>query len=139
MTTQTKRRTGRRLAWYVLGPAAVLICLPGTLYLCAVLLARGVLPYSLTEELLIACVFLSGAASGLAAGAGRGGRAMRTGLIMGGALAAAIVLLTLAAPGEGPLNAGTLRLIIAAAAGGAFGGALCVRRVKPSKSTNRRR
>ena len=36
MTTQTKRRTGRRLAWYVLGPAAALICLPGTLYLCAV-------------------------------------------------------------------------------------------------------
>ena len=141
MTQEVERRTKRKppVKWYLLGPLTAAVSLPALMYLCAVLLAREILPFSLVEELTIACVFLSGTLSALAACAGRGGRAAQTGLAMGAVLAAAIVVITLAAPGEGPLNAGTLRLIIAAAAGGAFGGALCVRRVKPSKSTNRRR
>ena len=70
------------MKWYLLGPLTAAVSLPALMYLCAVLLAREILPFSLVEELAIACVFLSGTLSALAACAGRGGRAAQTGLAM---------------------------------------------------------
>ena len=92
MTQEVERRTKRKppVKWYLLGPLSAAVSLPALMYLCAVLLAREVLPFSLVEELTIACVFLSGTLSALAACAGRGGRAAQTGLPMGAVLAAAM-------------------------------------------------
>ena len=141
MTVQTERRTARavRLRWYVAGPVAAAVCLPALLYACALLLARDVLPYSLMEELSIACVFLASAASGAAAAASRGGRVMQTGLLMGGAVASVMVIASLAAPGTEALAAGCARSAVAALGGGAFGGALCIKRGKRGASRRRRR
>ena len=141
MTVQTERRARRTplLRRCLAGGLATLISLPALLYICALLLAHEALPYTLMEELVIACVFISAALAAVAACAGGGGKVMQTGLAAGAALASAIVVITLAAPGEGPLNAQTLRHVLAAITGGAFGGALSVRRAKPKSRAKRRR
>ena len=141
MTQEVERRTKHKppVKWYLLGPLTAAVSLPALMYLCAVLLAREILPFSLVEELTIACVFLSGTLSALAACAGRGGRAAQTGLAMGAVLAAAIVVITLAAPGEGPLSAHTLRCSVAAIAGGFFGGVLGMKRKNPRRRAGTRR
>ena len=143
MTALDERRTGRKpkskISWYLAGPVVSIVCLPVLMYLCALLLAREVLPYGLMEELVIACVFVSGAAGGAAACAARGGKVMQTGLAVGCILAAAIVVVTLMVPGEGPLNARCLRHVIAAAAGGAFGGAISIKRGNRPKKRRRSR
>ena len=141
MTTQTSRHTWRKqkLKWYLLGPAACIISLPVLIYICALLVAKEVLPFELLEELVIACVFLSGAFGGLAACAARGGKVMQTGLTVGAVLAGAIVIATLVMPGEGVLNANCLRHVIAAVTGGAFGGALSIKRKRGDKHRSRRK
>ena len=130
MTVQTERRTKTKSAakWYLAGPLVCALSLPALLYLCAVLLAREVLPFELMEELVIACVFACATLGALAACAVRKRRVMQTGFATGCMLAAALVILALAAPGEGALTALCLRHVIAAMAGGAFGGALSIRR-----------
>ena len=107
------------LKWYLAGPLVCAVSLPLLLYVCALLLAREILPFGLMEELVIACVFLSGTLGGLAAALSRGEKAFQTGLSVGGILASVIVVLTLAVPGEGALSASCIRHVIAALAGGA--------------------
>ena len=136
---RARRKPKSKIAWYIAGPAVSMLCLPVLMYLCALLLAREVLPYELMEELVIACVFVSATAGGAAACAARGGKVMQTGFATGCILAAAIVIITLAVPGEGPLNARCLRHVIAAAAGGTFGGALSIKRGKRLPKRSRRR
>lgn len=136
---RTKHKPKARISWYITGPVVSIICLPVLMYICALLLAREVLPYDLMEELVIACVFLAGTAGAAAACAARGGKVMQTGFAVGCILAAAIVIVTLAVPGEGPLNARCLRHVIAAAAGGAFGGALSIKRGNRPKKRRRGR
>ncbi len=140
MTTQTERRSARKppVKWYVLGPAVCILSLPVFMYLCALLLARELLPFSLAEELVTASVFLAGTAGGAAGSAVRGGKAVQSGFISGCVLAAALAVAALAAPGEGALSAQCLRHAIAAAAGGAFGGALGMRR-RPGKKRRKSR
>ena len=141
MTVQAEKRSKRKtsVCWYLIGPLAAVIALPALLYLCAVLLAKEILPFTVMEELVIACVFLTGTISAVAACAGRGGKVMQTGLCMGCVLAAAIVIITLAAPGEGPFTSATLKHVIAAITGGCFGGALSIKRKKPSVRRKKRR
>ncbi len=140
MTVRSERRTkaGPLIKWYVLGPLTAAVSLPALMYLCAVLLAREVLPYGLMEELVIACVFFASALGGAAAAAGRGGKVLQTGAAIGAAVAGAIVIAALAAPGEGPLNSETLKHVIAALCGGAFGGALSLRRGGGKKRRRRK-
>ena len=130
MTAQSERRTGRKLKlrWYILGPLTAAVSLSLLLFVCAVLLSREILPFELMEELVIAAVFLAATAGGAAAARGRGGKVMQAGLLSGGVLAAVIVIGTLALPGEGLLSAQCLRHVIAALSGGAFGGALSIKR-----------
>ncbi len=141
MTALDERRTKRkpRLKWYIAGSAAGIISLPLLMYICAVLLAKDILPFELMEELVITCVFLAGTAGGIAACAGRGEKVMQTGAAAGCILAAVIIVAALAVPGMGPLNASSLKHIIAAVCGGAFGGALCIKRKKPGKGRKKRR
>ena len=141
MTAQAERRTRRKpkVRWYIVGALAAIVSLPALLYICAILLAREVLSFELMEELVIACVFFSSTIAAVAACAGRGGKAMQTGLVMGGGIAAAIVIICLAAPGEGPFNACTLRHVIAAVTGGAFGGAWCIKRGTRSARRKKRK
>lgn len=141
MTTQTSRQTWRKqkLKWYLLGPIACLVSLPVLIYACALLVAKEVLPFELLEELVIACVFLSGTFGGLAACAARGGKVMQTGLTVGAILAGGIVIATLVMPGEGVLNAQCLRHVIAALAGGAFGGALSIKHKRGDKRRRKRK
>ncbi len=127
------------LKWYLAGPLVCAVSLPLLLYVCALLLAREILPFGLMEELVIACVFLSGTLGGLAAALSGGEKAFQTGLSVGGILASVIVVLTLAVPGEGALSASCIRHVIAALAGGAFGGVLSVRRSGGKKKRARRK
>ena len=96
MTVQAEKRSKRKTSvrWYLIGPLAAVIALPALLYLCAILLAKEILPFTVMEELVIACVFLTGTISAVAACAGRGGKVMQTGLCMGCVLAAATVSYT---------------------------------------------
>ena len=141
MTVQAERRTKRRskLAWYILGPAVCLISLPAALYICALLLANSVLSFEVTEELVIASVFLCTTLGGIAGCAARGGKVMQTGLSVGAIFALIIVVICLAAPGEGAFNATSLRHVIAAVTGGAFGGALCIKRGNKNSRHKRRK
>ncbi len=141
MTAQTSRQTRRKrmLKWYLSGPLVCAVSLPLLLYVCALLLAHELLPFGLMEELVIASVFLSGALGGLSAALGRGEKAFQTGLAVGGILAAAIAVITLAVPGEGALSAACLKHVIAAATGGAFGGVLGARRPGGKRRRARRK
>ena len=42
------------LKWYLAGPLVCAVSLPLLLYVCALLLAREILPFGLMEELVIA-------------------------------------------------------------------------------------
>ena len=139
MTVQAERRARRKtkLKWYILGPLLAAISLPLLLYLCSLLLAHEVLPFGLMEELVITCVFFAGTAGAAAASGARGQMVMQTGLITGGILAAALVIVSLAVPGQGAFNAQCPRHVIAALAGGAFGGALRIKRVKRKNKKRR--
>ena len=72
MTVQAEKRSKRKTSvrWYLIGPLAAVIALPALLYLCAILLATEILPFTVMEELVIACVFLTGTISAVAACAG---------------------------------------------------------------------
>ena len=141
MTVQTERRAKRKakLKWYIAGPLICAVSLPALLYLCAILLAREVLPFEVMAELVIACVFVSAALGGMAACSAREGKVMQTGLATGAIFAGILVVITLVVPGEGALNADCLRHVIAAVCGGAFGGALCIKRGghKPKRRKHR--
>ena len=141
MTVQAERRSKRaaRAKWYLAGPLASAAALFALLYLCALALARELLPFTLMEELVIACVFVSGAVGGVTASGFRGEKAVPTGAAVGAALAALIVVVTLIVPGEGAFNARCLRHVIAAVCGGAFGGALGIKRVKRPPKKRRRK
>ena len=133
-----KKSTG--LNWYTLGPLLAAVAVAALMYLLAVLLERQILPYALVDELLIACVFLGSTAGGAGAAKRRGSAPLPSGLTAGAALAAAVVVVSLMAQGEGAISADCLRHVIAAVAGGAFGGALCLNRgVGKRKKRARRR
>lgn len=142
MQTSVERKGKRRsaLSWYALGPLAAAAALAALIYLLAALLERQILPYALADELLIACVFLGSALGGAAAAKRRGGAVLAAGLVSGAALAALIAIGTLMARGEAALSAACLQHVIAAVAGGAFGGALCLDRggAKRKKRARRR-
>ncbi|MGI6025896.1 MAG: TIGR04086 family membrane protein [Candidatus Scatomorpha sp.] len=110
------------------GPALGAVAAAALLYLTAVLLERQILPYSLSGDFVIACLFLGSTAGGAAAAKRRGSAPLPSGLIAGAAIAAAVVIVSLMAQGEGAVSADCLRHVIASVAGGAFGGALCLNR-----------
>ncbi len=141
MTVQAERRTRRkpRLKWFIVGPLVCVVSLPILLYICAIMLAREWLPFEIMEELVIACVFLSAALGGICACKSREGRVMQTGFGAGAIFAALLVIITLVVPGEGAFTASCLKHIIAALTGGAFGGALSIKRGKRPSSRRRRK
>lgn len=130
MQTNVERKGKKRsrLRWYVFGPALGAVAAAALLYLTAVLLERQILPYSLSGDFVIACLFLGSTAGGAAAAKRRGSAPLPSGLIAGAAIAAAVVIVSLMAQGEGAVSADCLRHVIASVAGGAFGGALCLNR-----------
>lgn len=127
-SVERKGKKRSRLKWYAFGPALGAVAAAALLYLTAVLLERQILPYSLSGDFVIACLFFGSTAGGAAAAKRRGSAPLPSGLIAGSALAAAVVVVSLMAQGEGALSADCLRHVIAAVAGGAFGGALCLNR-----------
>ena len=124
------RRRKLKLKWYVLSPCVMLASLVLLLAAAALLLSGGTLSFDLAGELVTACVFLSAVLGGICAASGRGGRVLQTGALAGFALAAFILIVTLALPGGGAPGADSLRYAIAALAGGALGGAFCIKRGK---------
>lgn len=127
-SVERKGKKRSRLRWYVFGPALGAVAAAALLYLTAVLLERQILPYSLSGDFVIACLFLGSTAGGAAAAKRRGSAPLPSGLIAGAAIAAAVVIVSLMAQGEGAVSADCLRHVIASVAGGAFGGALCLNR-----------
>lgn len=127
-SVERKGKKRSRLKWYAFGPALGAVAAAALLYITAVLLERQILPYSLAGDFVIACLFFGSTAGGAAAAKRRGSAPLPSGLIAGSALAAAVVVVSLMAQGEGALSADCLRHVIAAVAGGAFGGALCLNR-----------
>lgn len=127
-SVERKGKKRSRLRWYVLGPVLGAVASAVLLYITAVLLERQILPYSVAGELVIACLFLGSTAGGAGAAKRRGSALLPSGLTAGAALAAAVVVVSLMAQGEGAISADCLRHVIAAVAGGAFGGALCLNR-----------
>lgn len=127
-SVERKGKKRSRLKWYAFGPALGAVAAAALLYLTAVLLERQILPYSLAGDFVIACLLFGSTAGGAAAAKRRGSAPLPSGLIAGSALAAAVVVVSLMAQGEGALSADCLRHVIAAVAGGAFGGALCLNR-----------
>ena len=127
-SVEQKGKKRSRLRWYVLGPVLGAVVSALLLYITAVLLERQILPYSLAGELVIACLFLGSTAGGAGAAKRRGSAPLPSGLTAGAALTAAVVVVSLMAQGEGAISADCLRHVIAAVAGGAFGGALCLNR-----------
>ena len=117
-STPTERRGKRRqrLKWYLFGPVTGLIAIAAIGYACAVLLERRVFPASTLEMLT---------------------SALEAGGLSGAVLAILVVLVALVAPGEGPATATCLRFVIAAVAGGAFGGALCLDRGRAKRRKKR--
>ena len=122
-SVERKGKKRSRLRWYVLGPVLGAAASAALLYITAVLLERQILPYSLAGELVIACLFLGSTAGGAGAAKRRGSAPLPSGLTAGAAL-----VVSLMAQGEGAISADCLRHVIAAVAGGAFGGALCLNR-----------
>lgn len=135
--TERKGKGRQRLRWYVFGPMMGLAAFAVFGLGCAMLLERQVFPASTLEILTIACVFAGAAVGGAAAAKRRGGGAIEAGLACGLALAVIVVVIALAAPGEGPVTASCLRFVIAAIAGGGFGGALCLNRGKSKRRKSR--
>ena len=135
--TERKGKGRQRLRWYVFGPLVGAAAFAAFGLACAMLLERQVPPASTIEVLTIACVFAGAAAGGAAAAKRRGGGAIEAGLACGLTLAAVVVVAALAAPGEGPVTASCLRFVIAALAGGGFGGALCLNRGKSKRRKSR--
>ncbi len=138
-SVERKGKQRSRLRWYIFGPVLGAVVTIVLLYLTAMLLERQILPYSLAREFVIACLFLGSAAGGAAAAKRRGSAALPSGLAAGAAIAAAVVILSLMVQGEGAVSANCLRNVIAAVAGGAFGGALCLDRGRGKRKKHARK
>lgn len=114
--------------------AALLIVL-----LAAFALNASLLPNELADKLALAAVFCGAAVGGLCAGK-RGRGALLGGLFSGITMAAVIFVGALtASAGAEQLGSACLRSIIAAAAGGLFGGALHVGGRRANRRKKRRR
>ena len=136
-SVERKGKKRSRLRWYIFGPVLGAVVTILLLYLTAMLLERQILPYSLAREFVIACLFLGSAAGGAAAAKRRGSAALPSGLAAGAAIAAAVVILSLMV--QGAVSANCLRNVIAAVAGGAFGGALCLDRGRGKRKKHARK
>lgn len=104
------------------------------LLLVAALMVNGILPQSLMDELVICSVVIGSAAGGTICAKKRGGGVITAGLAAAGVYLTIILIgtiFTAKSVEEGTL---TLKIIVAALAGGCFGGALRLyRRTKKSK------
>lgn len=123
-TAEKRNRRSGGLKWYTMGPLAGAAATALLVFGCALLLEREVFPASTLAVLTLACVFAGSAVGGLVSAKRRGRGALESGGLCGLCLAALIVTAALIAPGSGPAAAACLRFVLAAAAGGLFGGAL---------------
>lgn len=108
------------------------------LALVTVLIISGVLPSDMADEFVICSVIISTAIAAMRCAKKMGSGVITAGLAVSGIYLAVILAVTIFTPklvGEGAL---TLKIIIAAAAGGAFGGATRLyKRTKKSKIRKR--
>ncbi|HHU22368.1 MAG TPA: TIGR04086 family membrane protein [Clostridiales bacterium] len=109
------------------------------LFVFAFLISEGKLPESLSEPLVVAAAFVGATASGVAS-AKRQGRGVVVSGICGGIAYMIIILLVTALGGSGGVfGPMTLKLVICAVAGGAFGGTLCSGGKKKKRRRRRKR
>ena len=142
MQTTAERRQGARRAlpgWGLLGAALGTAAGLGLMYISALLLINGKLPEDAAGYAVTASVFCGATLAGAAAAKARGRGEAEAGLICGVLLAALIALASLIIPGGNLFTAAFVRYALSAAAGGLFGGTLCVKRGGGRRKSRRRR
>ncbi len=107
------------------------------IFILAVLLRSGALPVTLRDTLILIAVILGATVSGLYCAGRQGGGVVVAGLTASAAYALLILLGTMLFRKNGSEAMLTMRIIIAAVAGGCFGGVLKLHR-KNKKSRLRR-
>ncbi|MEA4895484.1 MAG: TIGR04086 family membrane protein [Oscillospiraceae bacterium] len=116
------------LGYSVKGAFLGMLITMAIIFVLAAMMQTGVLPVTLRDTLMLVAVILGATASGLYCAGKRGGGVVVAGLTASAAYALLILLGTLLfrrSGGEAPI---TMRIIIAAVAGGCFGGVLKLHR-----------
>ena len=109
----------------------------GLLFAVSALTLAGVFPATLGDTFTLIAVILGATLSGLSCAGRQGGGVVVAGLAAAGAYAVLLLVVTILFGKSGNEPAMTLRLILAAVAGGCFGGVLKLNR-KHKKSKLRR-
>lgn len=140
-TTAEKKQGSRRAAGHLIpGTALAIAATVSLIYLGAILMLNGKLPEDASGLIVTASVFCGAAAGGAlsARRKGRGGEA-GAGLACGALFALLLAAASLVLPNGEGLTAQLARYALASAAGGFFGGMLCVKRVGIKKRRRRRK
>lgn len=139
MSAAAKRKPIPRTAWYISALLWSLAALCLSMFASALLVQRGLLEPGLMEYLALGCVLLASAVGGGRAAKRKGRGGLTAGLVAGAMLLALLMLLALIVPGGQVLTPMSLRIAIACAVGGAFGGTLSSTAVMPRRNRRRHR
>jgi len=113
------------LGYSVKGAFLGMLITMAIIFVLAAMMQTGVLPVTLRDTLMLVAVILGATASGLYCAGMRGGGVVVAGLTASGPYALLGTLLFRRSGGEAPIS---MRIIIAAVAGGCFGGVLKLHR-----------
>lgn len=128
MPAVIRKKHGTMGHWYIAGPLTGILVGLLALYGGALLLSGDVLPPTVMGETAVAAVFIGAAAGGIAAAKKRGSGVLAAGAATGAICFAVLALAAVLAPEGRLFSDGCLRMLICTLGGGAFGGALCIRR-----------
>ena len=120
------------------GAAGVIVTLLLMLGVSA-LIAGGKIPMAYGGRCVVVCTLLGAALAAFVTAARRGRGVLTVGLLCGVAYVAVLVVLSLFSGGTQLFGTSFLKIAISAIGGGAFGGALCLRKKSRSKSRRRGR
>jgi putative membrane protein (TIGR04086 family) len=119
------------------GLAAVLLCII-LLLVFAILIAVEAIPEAIEEELIITTAFISATAGAVVTAKRRGSSPLPSGLCGGVCFLIFILLITALKPSSQIFGVMTIKLLICALSGGAFGGLLGSKQKKVKKRGKRR-